>query len=81
MKKSSLKGCAVPFPENLRVLREARGLTQAKLAKRSRLSIAYISLLERGHRCPPLPTLDALGRGLGVSPLSLLEPRPAAKAA
>ncbi len=60
-------------PENLKAARAKKKLTQEQLAERAGLSVAYISLLERGARCPPLPTLDALADALGVRATSLLE--------
>jgi transcriptional regulator with XRE-family HTH domain len=60
-------------PGNLKQARLKKKLTQADLAERTGLSVAYISLLERGARCPPLPTLDLLADALGVRGTSLLE--------
>lgn len=59
--------------KNLRALRAQRGLSQEALAEKSRLSVSYISMLERGQRIPPLDTLDALAKALGVSALYLLQ--------
>lgn len=56
----------------LRQLRVEQKLSQGVLAKRSGLSVSYVSMLERGLRVPALDTLEALSRGLGVSPLRLL---------
>jgi transcriptional regulator with XRE-family HTH domain len=60
-------------PENLKRARLKKKLTQEQLAAKTGLSVAYISLLERGARCPPLPTLDTLADALGVRGTSLLE--------
>jgi transcriptional regulator with XRE-family HTH domain len=40
--------------------REAKKLTQVALAKKAKLSVSYVSMLERGLRAPPLETLEAL---------------------
>jgi transcriptional regulator with XRE-family HTH domain len=58
--------------ENLRAVRTGQKLSQETLAKKSGLSVSYISMLERGERTPPLDTLEALAKGLSVSPLDLL---------
>ncbi len=65
---------------NILAAREAKKLTQVALAKKSKLSVSYVSMLERGERVPPLDTLEALAHALGVPPLDLLQ-RPAGKAA
>lgn len=59
--------------QNLRALRLKVGVSQEALAKKSGLSISYVSMLERGLRAPPLDTLEALSKALGVSPLRLLQ--------
>jgi len=58
--------------KNLRSLRARRKLSQERLATKARLSVSYISMLERGQRSPPLDTLEALAKALNVSPLDLL---------
>ncbi len=65
---------------NILAAREAKKLTQVALAKKAKLSVSYVSMLERGERVPPLDTLEALAKALGVPPLDLLQ-RPAGKAA
>ena len=64
---------------NILAAREAKKLTQAALAKKAKVSVSYVSMLERGLRVPPLETLEALAKALGVPPLDLIQ-RPAAKA-
>jgi transcriptional regulator with XRE-family HTH domain len=59
--------------ENLRTVRKDQKLSQEVLAKKARVSVSYVSMLERGERTPPLDTLEALARALGVSPLYLLQ--------
>jgi transcriptional regulator with XRE-family HTH domain len=57
----------------LRRLREAQGLTQRALAKRAKVTGAYIAMLETGaKRNPSLATLRALAKALGVSVEALI---------
>jgi DNA-binding XRE family transcriptional regulator len=54
--------------EKVRSLRHERGLTQEALADALGLSVAYVSLIERGGRNPPYTTVVAIARALGASP-------------
>ena len=65
---------------NILALREAKKLTQSVLAKKAKVSVSYVSMLERGARVPPLDTLETIAKALGIPPLALLQ-RPAGKAA
>jgi len=58
--------------QNLRALRLQRGLSQESLGRKTRLSVSYVSMLERGQRTPPLDTLEVLAKALAVSPVELL---------
>ena len=63
------------FPMKLKQLREARGLSQAALAKkvgRGGVSREYIARLETGKHDPPLSTLEKLAKALGVRVTELL---------
>ncbi|HTT71459.1 MAG TPA: helix-turn-helix transcriptional regulator [Anaeromyxobacteraceae bacterium] len=62
---------------NLRAARAHRSLSQQALAKKTKLSVSYISMLERGQRTPPLETLEALAKALAVAPLDLFKERSA----
>lgn len=53
--------------ERVREQRRSRGLTQEALAEALDLSVAYVSLIERGGRNPPYTTVVAISRALGVS--------------
>src|SRR5688572_4278263 len=55
----------------IRELRERMGLTQEDLAVRSRISVSFISMIERGERSPSYETLVQLAEALEV-PLSEL---------
>jgi len=52
--------------ERVREQRRSRGLTQEALAESLELSVAYVSLIERGGRNPPYTTVVAIARALGV---------------
>jgi transcriptional regulator with XRE-family HTH domain len=60
------------FAENLRRLRQQRGLSQEALGAACDLHRTEISLLERAGRDPRLSTLTRLARGLGVPVSDLL---------
>lgn len=52
--------------ERIRDQRRHRGLTQESLAESLELSVAYISLIERGGRNPPYTTVVAIAKALGI---------------
>ncbi len=54
--------------ERIREHRHSKGLTQESLAQSLDLSVAYVSLIERGGRNPPYTTVLAIARALGVGP-------------
>jgi transcriptional regulator with XRE-family HTH domain len=58
---------------NLKRARLARKFSQEELAKKARVSVSYVSMLERGQRSPPLDTLEVLAKALSVKPTMLLE--------
>jgi transcriptional regulator with XRE-family HTH domain len=58
--------------QNLFGTRTRRKLSQQTVAEKAGLSVSYISMLERGVRVPPLETLEAVAKALGVPPLDLL---------
>ena len=59
--------------ERVRSVRHQRGLTQESLASSLDVSIAYVSLIERGGRNPPYTTVVAIANALGVSPRDIVE--------
>ncbi len=61
------------FKRNLQMLRRKRALTQESLASKAGISVAYVSMLERGMRTPPLETIEQLAKALRVEPLTLLQ--------
>jgi XRE family transcriptional regulator of biofilm formation len=55
-------------------LRQTKGLTQAELAKKAKVTRPYITMLESGVRkTPSLPMLQRLAKALGVPVTALLE--------
>lgn len=63
---------AEQFGANLRRLRDAAGLTQEALSRRTMLDTGEISRLERGVRDPQLRTIVRVARGLDVPVSELL---------
>jgi transcriptional regulator with XRE-family HTH domain len=63
----------VRFSKNLRALRFAQRVPQVTLARRAKLSVSYISMLERGDRVPTLPTICLIAKALKVKPVHLLQ--------
>ena len=59
---------------NLRAVRVRQRLSQEALANKARISVSYVSMLERGQRSPPLDTLEVLASALKVAPVALLQP-------
>ncbi len=57
----------------LKALREKREWTLEDLAKKAKVTMAYISLLERGQRQPSLISLFALCDALGVEPEAVIQ--------
>jgi transcriptional regulator with XRE-family HTH domain len=59
--------------KKLRKLREARGMSQAALAKGAEISEGYLLRLEAGRQDPTLGVLERLARALGVKVRTLIE--------
>jgi DNA-binding XRE family transcriptional regulator len=68
-----LRGEAPEMGRRIRRLRKERGMSQATLAKRARLTRLYITRLEAGRQDPSLSTISAVARALGVPVTALLE--------
>ncbi len=58
--------------KRIRALREAKGLSQGDIEKRSGLLRSYISRVEGGYTAPSLTTLDKFAKALEVEPYQLL---------
>ena len=52
--------------ERLRTLREAKGLPQSEIERRTGLLRCYVSRVENGHTIPSIETLEKLARALEV---------------
>lgn len=63
--------------ENIRKLREERGLNQRELARLAGVSHSYVSDVERGDVTPSLKFLEKVAAALGVSVSSLISRRSA----
>ena len=61
------------FSRNLRMLRQAKGLSQEELAHRAEIDRTYISSLERNVYGPSIEVLDRLAKALNVDPADLLK--------
>jgi transcriptional regulator with XRE-family HTH domain len=57
----------------LRKIRVAKGLSQTELAKKARVSRAYVFRLEAGGSDPTVGVLQRLAKALGVPVAALLE--------
>lgn len=73
MLRSSAMTLSNIVAQNLRVVRAQQRLSQQAVAKKARVSVSYVSMLESGQRTPPLETLEMLAKALGVSPMYLLQ--------
>lgn len=60
--------------ERIREHRRSRGMTQEALAEALDLSVAYVSLIERGGRNPPYTTVVAIARALGIPANRIVAP-------
>lgn len=58
--------------QQLRALREAKGLSQGDIERRSGLLRSYISRVEGGYTSPSLATLEKFASALGVESYQLL---------
>jgi transcriptional regulator with XRE-family HTH domain len=61
------------FARNLRLLRQAKGLSQEELAHRADLDRTYISSLERSVYSPTIEVVDRLATVLEVEAAELLK--------
>ena len=60
-------GILAALGQNVRQRREARALTQEKLAERAGLDATYISGIERGLRNPGIKNVAKLAKALGLT--------------
>ena len=59
--------------KRVKALRLARGLTQAQLATRVRISRKHVVRIEAAEQEPTLGVIERLAKALGVKPARLLE--------
>jgi len=57
---------------NLKILRLQKGLSQQKLADKTKFQVRYLSQLENDPQNITASTLERLAKGLGVSPVLLV---------
>ena len=57
--------------KGIRFYRQQRWLSQAALAEKAKISITFLSNIERGKKYPTSDTLSALANGLGVEVFEL----------
>lgn len=55
------------FAQRVRMLREAQGISQEKLAERAELHRTYIGMVERLERNPSLVCIHKIANGLGIN--------------
>lgn len=65
--------------ENVRTLRQTRGLSQEAFADDCGLHRTYVGAIERGQRNITLSSVEALATALDISPAALLTPRSKAR--
>ena len=58
--------------QNLRRLRQDRGLTQEELADRAGLNRNYVGMVEREENAPTIDTLEALAKAMDIDAATLL---------
>lgn len=64
---------AMPMALRIRQLRESRGLTQAQLAEKARMSRSQLAMIEAETRTGNTLRLNAIAAALGVPPEALFE--------
>ena len=66
----------VVLGSNIRRLRQAKGLSQEKLAAKSGIDMRYLGGIERAQENPTIAVVCDIAQALGVHPSTLLiEPR------
>ncbi len=60
---------------NVRLMRQARDITQEELASRTGISSRYVGSIERGRVSASVSVLGKLATAFGTSPCDLITPR------
>lgn len=63
---------AMIFGQNVRRVRQERGLTLEALAAEAELAYSYMGGIERGQRNPTLSVVERIAKVLDVAPVTLL---------
>jgi DNA-binding XRE family transcriptional regulator len=71
-RKKDMEDAGARVAQNIRYLREQRGLSQEKLSFLADLHRVYIGQIERGEKSPTLLTLQKIADALGVEVRELL---------
>ena len=58
---------AIKLGENIRRIREEKGMTQIELCRKLKVDRAYMSNVENGKKNPTLSTIEKIAKALGVS--------------
>lgn len=61
------------FHNKLKQLREEKGLTKAKLSRKSGVSQTYLGELEAGKKTPTIAILEKIAVALEISPTEFLK--------
>jgi transcriptional regulator with XRE-family HTH domain len=61
------------FAENMKKIREAKGITQGDIFRATKIERAYVSNLESGKQNPTLETIEKIAKTLGVGIDELLK--------
>jgi transcriptional regulator with XRE-family HTH domain len=69
---TSTIGKAMNIGRRIRMLREAKGLSQGDIERRSGLLRSYISRVEGGYTAPSLATIEKFAKALDVEPYQFL---------
>ena len=60
--------------DNIRFIREKKGLTQEELSVLTKMSKTFLGDIERAQKAPTTVSLEKIAKALGVRPGLLLEP-------
>jgi transcriptional regulator with XRE-family HTH domain len=54
------------YARAIKLVRASKGLSQKDLAKKLKVDSSFVSLLEKGKRCPSMATLESIAGSLNV---------------
>ena len=63
--RKSRRSLRAQFGTRIRTLRRSANLTQERLAERAKISVDFLSLIERGRNAPSFENIENLARALG----------------